>query len=292
MAALTTLLVAAGPATAQEVSWTELTADLTALVGEAEADDVRMGVSVVRLGEVPPGKAGMTVGSEEPYKAASVIKIPLLALLMDMVDQRTLTLDETTSIAEGNPNVVGGAGSLQERAFPIDIMVEELMRLMVQESDNTATNILIDRAGGFAAVNAYMSRLGYTTMWFGRKMMSTASEPLQQNWVSSTEIADMIARIHDHDLLSADSSDFIIDLMRGQTVDTKFGAVIPRDVLANKTGELGDVLHDSGIIFIPGNEVVLAVMTAFDPERDREAIDVYVQRAASIVYEHLQGETD
>lgn len=64
--------------------------------------------------------------------------------------------------------------------------------------------------------------------------------------------------------------------------------MIPREVLANKTGELGDVSHDSGIIFVPGHEVALVVSTAFDSEvHERTEVDIYVQRAATIVYEYL-----
>ena len=76
--------------------------------------------------------------------------------------------------------------------------------------------------------------------------------------------------------------------MKGQLVNTKFGAVVPREVLANKTGELGDVSHDSGLILIPGREVSLAATTAFSSTRPRTEVDLYVQRAATIVYEFLQ----
>lgn len=153
-AALATSLAVAAPAAAQPAddAWAAMTADLTALVDEAAADNVRMGISVIDLSGTYGG-ADMTVGNTESYKAASLIKLPLLALLMSMVDEGTLSLDEVVTIPAGDPNIVGGAGTLRDRTFPVDITIEELMTLMVQVSDNTATNVLIDRAGGFPAVN-------------------------------------------------------------------------------------------------------------------------------------------
>ena len=285
--ALTLGFVPAASAAPADDAWAALTSQLEALIDEAEADGVRMGVTVEDLSGTYEG-AIASVGSQERYKAASVIKLPLLALLMDYADEGTLSLDEMIRIEAGDSNIVGGSGTLRDRAFPLDISVRELMELMVQVSDNTATNVLIDRAGGFDAVNAYIAGLGFDDMWLGRKMIHPASPPLQENWLNSDEVTALISMLYRHEILSAASSDHIIDLMKGQLVNTKFGAVVPRAVLANKTGELGDVSHDSGLILIPGREVSLAATTAFSSTRPRTEVDLYVQRAATIVYEFLQ----
>lgn len=266
-------------------AWAELESELTDLVEEADDDGVTVGISVTDLSGTFGG-AALDLGSQEPVKAASVIKLPLLAALMDELDAGTLSLDELVTIEDGDPNIVGGSGTLRDRDFPLDISIEELMELMVQVSDNTATNVLIDRAGGFDAVNDYIAGLGFDAMWLGRKMIHPAVPPLQENWITSGEVNDLLEMLADDSILSPESSEHIIDLMRGQLVDTKFGAVIPRDVLANKTGELADVSHDSGYIFVPGREVALTVTTAFDAGVvSRPTVDeLYVQRAAAIVY--------
>lgn len=279
--------IGAASADPADDAWASLTAQLTTLVDTATADNVRMGITVIDLSGAYHG-GETTVGNTDAYKAASLIKLPLLGLLMHMADEGELSLDEMVHIEPGDPNIVGGSGTLRDRTFPLDISVEELMTLMVQVSDNTATNVLIDRAGGFTAVNGYIASLGYRDMWLGRKMINPATPPLHENWLNSAVVADLIARYYRHDVLSPESSEFIIGLMRGQLVNTKFGAVIPREVLANKTGELGDVTHDSGIIFVPGHEVALAVTTAFDPARARTEVDLYVQQAATIVYDFIQ----
>ncbi|MDR2566031.1 MAG: class A beta-lactamase-related serine hydrolase [Bifidobacteriaceae bacterium] len=277
----------AGAVSPTEAAWDALGSRLQAVIDEAGADGVRMGIAVADLSGTYGGLTS-SLGSAEPYKAASVIKLPLLALLMDYADQGTLSLGELVHIEEGDSNIVGGSGTLRNREFPLDITVGELMELMVQVSDNTATNVLIDRAGGFDAVNAYIASLGFDTMWLGRKMIHPAVPPLQENYLNAQEVRDLLIMLWDHEILSPESSEHIITLMKGQLVDTKFGAVIPREFLANKTGELGDVSHDSGYILLPGRETALAVTTAFDSSRPRAEVDLYVQRAATITYEFLQ----
>lgn len=291
-ALLATLLIGTGPAHAEDSKTPDqatalLKRNLQGLVDEAAAQNVRMGISVTDLADVIDG-ATITVGDQEPYKAASVIKLPLLALLMDLADKGGLSLDETVTIPAGSTNIVGGSGTLRTRDFPLDISVRELMELMVQVSDNTATNVLVDRAGGFDAINSYIAGLGYDTLWFGRKMIHTAVPPLQENWLNSSEVTDFLVRLYRHEFLSAASSEHIIDLMKGQLVNTKFGAVIPREVLANKTGELSDASHDSGYILIDGREVALSATTSFAAPVTLAQANVYVQRAATFVYEFAQ----
>lgn len=277
---------AAAPTPEQAIAL--LKTDLQELVDEATSKNIRMGVSMTDLSGVI-GETTITVGNQEPYKAASVIKLPLLALLMDLADKGQLSLNESVNIPAGSSNIVAGSGTLRLRTFPLDITVRELMELMVQVSDNTATNVLIDRAGGFDAVNAYIHGLGYDTMWLGRKMIHPASPPLQENWLNSREVTNFLVRLYDHDFLSASSSEHIIDLMKGQLVNTKFGAVIPREVLANKTGELGDTSHDSGYILIKGREVALTATTAFSAPTTQNEANIYVQRAATIVYDFARS---
>jgi beta-lactamase class A len=274
-------LAPSGPA------WEELNVRLQPLIDEAASAGVTMGVTVKDLSGAYDGKVAQ-VGDEEPYKAASIIKLALLSLLMDMVDHGTLSLDSMEHIDAGSDNIVGGSGTLKDRAFPLDISIRELMELEVQVSDNTATNVLIDVAGGFDAINAYTAGLGFQTLHFGRKMIHPAIPPLQENYINSEEVTELLELIWTGSILSRSSSDHIIDLMKGQLVNTKYGAVIPREFLANKTGELDDVTHDSGYILLPGREVALATTTAFaGTGLPRTTVDLYVQRSATIVYDFL-----
>lgn len=262
--------------------------ELAAVSRAAKAHGVDLSVTVTDLSG-RYCRPSITAGADHTVKAASVIKLALLAELMDMVDHGELSLTKSVHIPAGSDNIVGGSGNLQHRHFPLDITIGELMTLMVQVSDNTATNVLIDQAGGFASVDGYIRHLGYRHLWLGRKMIHPADPPTGENWIDSREVTDLLAKIWKGEILSQSSRDYIVSLMKGQQVSTKYGAVIPRKYLANKTGELDDVSHDSGIITLPGHQMALATTTSY-PSTLSQTSDVnpYVQRTARIVWHFAQ----
>lgn len=269
-----------------EPDLSELESRLHVVVEDAAAAGVTLSVTVEDLSGTY-GDAIVRAGGNETVKAASIIKLPLLALLMDRVDEGSLDMDTVITIPAGDPNIVGGSGTLRTRTFPVDITIEELMELMVVVSDNTATNVLIDVAGGFDEVNDYIDGLGFDTLYLGRKMIQPAVPPLQENYIDADEVTELLQMIWDGEILSRASSDHIIGIMKAQLVNTKYGAVIPREFLANKTGELADVSHDSGFILLEGREVAMATTTAFTG-MPRSVADAFVQETARITFEFLQ----
>jgi beta-lactamase class A len=285
-AAFGMFLVSGAPAPAttppEEHRWERLWADLDDVVHDAARAGITLSVAAADLS----GRychATLVAGGDERVKGASVIKLALLATLMDKIDRGELERGTPVHIPAGSSNIVGGAGTLQNRDFPLDITLDELMRLMVQISDNSATNVLIDVVGGFDVVNGFMAANGYKSLWLGRKMIFPAVPPLQENYITANEITRLLTEIWNGTLVSRRSSDHFMDLMRGQQVNTKFGAVIPRKYLANKTGELDDVSHDAGIITLPGRELALTTTTSYTG-LPQPQVNEYVQETARIAY--------
>jgi beta-lactamase class A len=119
---------------------------------------------------------------------------------------------------------------------------------VITVNDNTATNVLFDFVGWFDPINRFTQSLGLSDsgFHFGRKMI-LPHPPEQENWISPAEDAELLEKIYRSTFISKAASSQIISWMRQQQVNTKFGAVIPRDDLANKTGENTDVSHDTGL---------------------------------------------
>ncbi|MGO3360970.1 MAG: serine hydrolase [Corynebacterium sp.] len=270
----------------QDTSWENLDGQLSALVDEAAADGINLGVSVRDLNPVA-AQGSVDAGSGEQQRAASVIKLPILATLLHQAEQGRASLDKTVTLNGDEPNIVGGSGELKDRNFPQQVTVGELAQLMIQVSDNSAANILIDEVGGFAPVNDYMASLGYGDFHLGSKMMDPGGTSEGPNTLSAAGVTNFLAQIKRGEILSPASSAHFIDLMRGQQVDTKFGAVIPQDVLANKTGEVEGASHDAGYILLPGRSVALTATTSFEEGRSPSDADAYVQRAGALVLESL-----
>ncbi|HIW91559.1 MAG TPA: class A beta-lactamase-related serine hydrolase [Candidatus Corynebacterium avicola] len=272
----------------QTSSWDRLDQQLSALADEAAADGINLGVSVQDVNPINP-QGSVDVGSGEQQSAASVIKLPILATLLHQVDQGKASLDKTITINGDESNIVDGSGELKDRDFPQQLTVGELARLMIQVSDNSATNFLIDEVGGFAPVNNYMASLGFGDLNLGSKMMDPDNSSEGPNSISAAGITSFLTQVKRGLVLTPASTSRFVDLMRGQQVDTKFGAVVPRENLANKTGEIEGASHDSGYILLQDRSVALTATTSFDEGRSQSDADAYVQRAGALVLESLGG---
>lgn len=264
-----------------------LTTVLQPIIDAAEEHGVGVSVSIKDLSGTY-GNETIELGSQDNYYSASIIKLALLTTLMQEVDAGRHSLDETLTVkAEA---VVAGAGSLQKEKFPQDITIERLAKLMITQSDNTATNVLIDLLG-FDKVNAFIKSQGYTVTQLGRKMMTPAKSPAEDNYTNSHEMLSLLDKIYNAEVVSPKSRDLILTWMKAQEVNSKFGSALRGKPIAHKTGELGDVSHDVGYFLIPDREIAIAVLTKVlkpeDAGKSQELNNPYVQRIAKATYNYL-----
>lgn len=121
----------------------DLTARLKAIEGVFEG---QLGVYVQNLatGEAYAWRA------DDPWYLASLIKIPVAAQVLAERQSGTLSLDERLTLARSD--FVDGAGPTNWHDPGTPISIRYLMEQMITVSDNTATDMLIDRVG-LEAVN-------------------------------------------------------------------------------------------------------------------------------------------
>lgn len=79
----------------------------------------------------------------ETFPTASLIKVPILVALYDLVERRMIALDDPITILRIDQ--VPGSGQLQHLRPGVTIRVGDAARYMITISDNTATNLLLDR---------------------------------------------------------------------------------------------------------------------------------------------------
>ena len=231
-------------------AWPALSLVVNPIIQEAEEKGFRVSVGLKDLSGKPDDRE-LLLGSRQSYMPASTIKMALVSALMKEVDAGRLTLEQKVKVEQ--EDVVGGTGSLQKENFPQDVTIERLARLMITQSDNTATNVLIDVVG-LNKVQALMDELGLDVMHLGRKMFAAAPTPEQDNYINAEDLVHLLASIHSGEFLSDNSRDQIIDWMKAQEVDTKFGAALPDAPIAHKTGENANVTHDAGYFLLPGRK--------------------------------------
>src|SRR5947207_2209600 len=106
------------------------------------------------------------------FPSASVIKVPILAALYAEAEAGRLSWQEPVTLAETAK--VPGSGVLRELHEGIELTLRDLAHLMIVVSDNTATNLLINRIGT-ERVNSLLAGLGYETTRLGRRMYDFAA---------------------------------------------------------------------------------------------------------------------
>lgn len=197
--------------------------------------------------------------NNKPMRSASMIKVFILAATMEKVQNGEISLDEPIILQYSDK--VGGSGILADYSSGTEFSLREILRLMIAESDNTATNIIIDRIG-MDAINNYISRNGYYDTILRRKMMDmNAIYAGRENFSSAKDLGDIFVKIYNHNCVSETCDDIMIDFLIGQTDTDCFPAALPGKVIAHKTGALSGLYDDGGIIYNGENDAVLVIMT-------------------------------
>ncbi|MCC5898467.1 MAG: serine hydrolase [Phormidium sp. BM_Day4_Bin.17] len=250
---------------------TDLTAELQGLV--AEYPDLTPGVAVV---DVATGDY-VKIGQDRPFAAASTIKIPILVAFFQAVDGGQVRLDERLELRESH--MAGGAGRLQDEGPGLELSALEVATLMMTESDNTATNMLIERLGGMETLNQRFRQWG-----MGETLLQDWLPDLQgSNQTTPQELAGMLGQIERGELLSMASRDRMLRIM----MLTENNRLLPQGlgtgaVIAHKTGNLRFILADAGLVDVVNGQRYVVVTLVERPEYDEEAVTLIRELSARV----------
>ena len=208
------------------------------------------------------------VFGSKPMRAASLIKLFIMVEIFEKINAGQLNPEETVNFSESDR--VDGAGIL--RHFPAGTArtILELTDLMITESDNIATNLLIDRIG-MGSANSHIQRLGCTDTVLRRRMMDfDAAASGRENHTSVADIARLLDHIHRTCCIDATADAAMSRILERQTDRCKIPLLLPPGtVCQHKTGNLPGAEHDAGIIFSPAGPYVLSVMSDGLPDTER-----------------------
>ncbi len=211
--------------------------------------------------------------SSRPMRSASLIKLFIMAEAFSGIAEGHLLPTETLVFRECDR--VGGAGILKELPSGDCRTVLELIDLMITESDNIATNLLIDRLG-LEAINARIRKMGCANSCLRRHMMdfSAASEG-RENITSVRDTVRALQQILANQCVNAALDSAMREILGRQTDRCKIPLLLPPGtVCQHKTGELPGAEHDAGIVHGPSGPYIVAIMSdgLADPERGREVV--------------------
>lgn len=271
-----------------------------------------------------PGKAGvyvkhLTTGEEAGVRAdsifntASVIKIPVLVLAMQMADKGQLSLSDRYTITAADFR--GGTGVFRYNDPGLQPTLRDVLLQMIITSDNTATDIAIGKVGGTARVNGWLVVNGYggtiklnmTTAELFAKYASLQGEARNQktnndrsHWLgemtprATGKMLEAIQRCSDGNapapvIAEKASCADMMRMLRGQQAGARRLPHFLNVPVAHKTGDFPPVLaNDVGIIFTRSGPVVVsffanAIEGPFAEAEDR------IGRIAQLIVQYFDG---
>ena len=184
---------------------------------------------------------------KKPLVAASVIKLFIMAEAFRRFKDGSLRMDEEFVITPGVKMPSCGALTYMHDGLRVTAM--DLVVLMIILSDNTATNMLIDRLGIDSINDMIGNVIGAEGCRLNRKLFdSEASRRGIQNYITAAGVGRMLKMVWDRQLVSADASERMLSIMLDQRLNGKIPFFLDCDV-AHKTGEDDGTTHDAAIVF-------------------------------------------
>ena len=290
----------------------------------AKETDAVVGVSATHI---ESGRT-VSVRGGEGFPMASAVKIPFAVQLMNLVEQGKTSLDKMVTLAPQDLHPGSGTLTELFFHPGVSLSLENYMELMLAISDNSAADVVLKEGGGPAAVTARMKALGLPGIrvdrniallvsdWSGAKNLPPESEWTREmfdklydavpdaehlrarraNWVDPRDTATpddmtrLLVRIWKKDLFGAKNAEVLLGMLeRCQTGKARLKGLLPAGTpVAHKTGTLGGIADDVGVITLPGDagHVAISVFTKAS-SKPGEVSEKAVAEVARTVYDYF-----
>ncbi len=256
----------------------------------AAAAKGRVGVAAVVLEN---GEA-VSLNPHEHFPMQSVYKLPIGMAVLRQIDARKIKLEQRVRVEKSDFVRTGQHSPVRDKnPNGVELSVGELLRLAVSESDGTASDVLLQLAGGPEAVGKYLNELKVDEMVVANseKEIGRDWETQYRNWASPEGAVALLRTLHERRGLSSGSQALLLKLMTETPTGLKrLKGLLPAGaVVAHKTGTSGTTAggvtaatNDIGLVTLPnGRHIAVAVFVADSPTdaQTREEVIAKVARA-------------
>jgi beta-lactamase class A len=220
--------------------------DADAIVGVA-IKDLKSGEQIV-------------INEKEIYPQASSIKIHILTEVYKQAAEGKFTLTDIRQLSPSDK--VGGSGILAllgEKS--VSMSIRDYCVLMMHESDNTATNLLIGLVG-MKNVNESLVKFGAPQTKLQRVMMDyQAAKEGRENISTPVDVMTILEKLHAGTIVNKQSSADMVSIMSLEKSGWIKSGIAPGITVANKAGDVEGVKVDAAIVYLEKNPYIITVMT-------------------------------
>lgn len=237
-------------------------------LAKAHKGTVAVAVKHLKTGE------SFYLNADESLPTASLIKLPIMIETHFQISEKKITPTEMVTLKK--EDMVPGSGILTEHFSPgAQFSLRDAVRLMIVFSDNTATNLVLDRVG-LREVNARMAGLKLPNTRVHAKVFkasTTSIDPERSKTfglgsTTAREMVSLLEMLNNGELVSPVACQEMLVHLGKCDDKEKFPRLLPKGVtVAHKTGSVSDARTDAGILSFKGGPVALCVLTAKNDDK-------------------------
>ena len=195
------------------------------------------------------------------FQAASVIKLPIYAVVMKLWAEGKLELSE--KIVCRDEDKLPPCGALYFFTGDVEVDINTLCGLMISLSDNAATNLLIKRLG-LDFLNEQFKEIGLKDTHLERLLFDAESSAKGlENRIVPAEMGELLERIYRHSFINEEVSARMEKLLLEQQINHKIPGYLPEGTpVAHKTGEDDGITNDVAVVYSE-NPCIICFATNF-----------------------------
>ena len=190
------------------------------------------------------------------YKSASLIKTPIMLCALEEVEKGRLSLEQKITVQPCH--CVGDEKPVIQNGKDVPLSV--LLEYMITDSNNSATNVLIDLLG-MDRVNAFSKRIGLKDTLLRRHMLDyEAARRGNENRTSASDMLRLYAMLYRGEVLTPFMCQTALPILLRQHDKELLMFANPAQKAAHKTGGLADIAHDAGILYGEKRDLIFAAL--------------------------------
>lgn len=199
------------------------------------------------------------LNEREEFVAASTIKVPVAMGLMKAVEEGKLKLSNSYSLEE--LDLDQGFGDLYKVGADKEFTVEELLQIMLEKSDNTALNALVEvfrRIGIDDPIGSVYGFLGWEST---QSIPGLGKEP-NYSKITLKTLSNIFIALYDAKYISVEHSNKILAYLANTPFNDRIAAGVPEDITVSHkigTATLDETFSDCGIVYAPNRNYFLCL---------------------------------
>lgn len=245
---------------------------------DATFDNLPAGTEKSFYFEYLPSGTSIRNGSDDVLVAASLIKVPLAMNLFKAAELGRINLDEQVTLKESDLD--SAYGELWKKGVGYTITLRDASKLMLEDSDNTATRLIAEKIKGVLKEDEQSFK------------QLDIDQTLQngQAVINAKSYSSVLRSLYLSSYLTKDNSQEILKYLAGSTENRRLTKYLPKDVVvAHKNGVYNSTKFsesDCGIVYIPQRPYMICAMIGL-PDKDASEI---IAKVSKQVYDFVTSQ--